>query len=107
MEISAPMMAAYADELESDGWNVQRLEVPDPNPAALIAAALPAVTTKYTFRLDSDTLVGDDIVLEATSDDDEIELTFDDVKEADQIGPGVYRLRSGAVICFLNSATVH
>jgi cellulose synthase/poly-beta-1,6-N-acetylglucosamine synthase-like glycosyltransferase len=61
MEISAPMMAAYADELEADGWNVQRLEVPDPNPAALIAAALPAVATKYTFRLDSDTLVGDDV----------------------------------------------
>jgi hypothetical protein len=57
--------------------------------------------------LPDDTLVGDDIVLEATSDDEEIELTFDDVQEADQIGPGVYRLRSGAVICFLNSATVH
>jgi cellulose synthase/poly-beta-1,6-N-acetylglucosamine synthase-like glycosyltransferase len=60
MEISAPMMAAFADELEADGWNVQRLEVPDPNPAALIAGALPAVATKYTFRLDSDTVVGDD-----------------------------------------------
>ena len=57
--------------------------------------------------LPDDTLVGDDIVLEATSDDSEFELTFDDVREADQIGPGVYRLRSGAIICFLNSATVH
>ena len=61
MEISPPMMAAFADELAADGWNVQRLEVPDPNPAALIAAALPAVATKYTFRLDSDTIVGDDV----------------------------------------------
>ena len=61
MEISAPMMAAFADELEVDGWNVARLEVPDPNPAALIAAALPAVTTKYTFRLDADTVVGADV----------------------------------------------
>lgn len=57
--------------------------------------------------LPDDTLVADDIVLEATSADEEIELTFDDVREADQIGPGVYRLRSGAVLCFLNSATVH
>jgi Glycosyl transferase family group 2 len=61
MEISAPMMAAFADDLEADGWNVQRLEVRDPNPAALIAAALPAVTTKFTFRLDADTVVGDDV----------------------------------------------
>jgi hypothetical protein len=61
MEISAPLMAGLADELEADGWHVQRLEVTDPNPAALIAAALPAVATKFTFRLDSDTVVGDDV----------------------------------------------
>lgn len=52
-------------------------------------------------------LVGDDIVLEATSDDSEFELTLNEVRDADQIGPGVYRLKSGAVLCFLNSATVH
>ena len=57
--------------------------------------------------LPDDPLVADDIVLEASSADSEFELTFDDVREADQIGPGVYRLRSGAVICFLDSATVH
>ena len=57
--------------------------------------------------LPDDSLVADDIVLEASSADSEIELTFDDVREADQIGPGVSRLRSGAIICFLNSATVH
>jgi hypothetical protein len=61
MEVSPPMMAAFADELEADGWNVERLEMPEPNPAALIAAALPAVTTKYVFRLDADTVVGDDV----------------------------------------------
>ena len=62
--------------------------------------------TAYTSLAD-DTLVPDDIVLEASSADSEFELTFDEVRDADQIGPGVYRLRSGAVICFLNSATVH
>jgi hypothetical protein len=57
--------------------------------------------------LPDETLVDDDIVLEATSDDSEYELTLDEVRDADQIGPGVYRLKSGAVLCFLNSATVH
>src|SRR5256714_12214731 len=55
------MMAEFADELETDGWKVARLVVPDPNPALLVTGALPAVTTKYTFRLDSDTLIGDDV----------------------------------------------
>jgi hypothetical protein len=63
--------------------------------------------TGYTSLPDDDFLVADDIVLEATSADSEFELTFDEVREADQIGPGVYRLRSGSVICFLSSATLH
>jgi len=62
--------------------------------------------TGYT-SLPDDSLVADDIVLEAASADSEFELTFGDVRDADQIGPGVYRLRSGAILCFLNSATVH
>ena len=32
-----------------------------PNPALLVKACLPAVTTTYTLRLDADTSVGDDI----------------------------------------------
>jgi len=60
MEISPPAMAAFADELEAQGWAVARLVVSDPNPAALVAAALPAVGTTYTFRLDADTDIGDD-----------------------------------------------
>jgi hypothetical protein len=60
MEISSPAMAAFADELEAQGWTVERLFVEDPNPAALVAAALPAVATTYTFRLDADTDIGDD-----------------------------------------------
>ena len=61
IETSAPGMAELGEELRAKGWNVERLDVPDPNPAALVAAALPAVTTKYTFRLDSDTVIGDDV----------------------------------------------
>ena len=52
-------MAEFADRLESEGWKVARLHVADPNPAALVAAALPAVTTSYTFRLDADTVLDD------------------------------------------------
>ncbi|MEP7083127.1 MAG: hypothetical protein ABI854_00210 [Betaproteobacteria bacterium] len=57
--------------------------------------------------LPDDTLVGDDIVLEATSDESDFELTLNEVRDADRIGPGVYRLTSGAIVCFLNSATIH
>jgi cellulose synthase/poly-beta-1,6-N-acetylglucosamine synthase-like glycosyltransferase len=60
METSPPLMAELADQLEADGWNVERLTVEDPDPSRLVAAALPAVTTKYVFRLDSDTTLGDD-----------------------------------------------
>ena len=64
--------------------------------------------TGYLCLPDDDALVADDIVLEASgADDTEFELTLDEVKDADQIGPGVYRLRSGAVLCFLLSATIH
>ena len=57
--------------------------------------------------LPDDSLVDDDIVLEATADDSEYELTFNEVRDADQIGPAVFRLKSGAFLCFLSSATVH
>jgi hypothetical protein len=61
MEVSPPEMAAYADELEEAGWRVARVVLDDPNPADLVAAALPSVTTRYTFRLDADTEIGDDV----------------------------------------------
>jgi hypothetical protein len=61
MEISAPLMEAFADELEAGGWKVERLRMDDPNPASLVAAALPAVVTTYTFRLDADTVIGGDV----------------------------------------------
>ena len=52
-------------------------------------------------------LVADDIVLEASSEGYEIELTLAEVRDADNIGPGAYLLRSGAVVCFFPRSTLH
>ena len=49
----------------------------------------------------------DDIVLEVAAEDGEMELTLDDMRDAQQIGSGAYQLRSGTVVCFLNQPTVH
>jgi len=61
LEVSTPLMAAFAQQLENEGWRVNRIVMESPNPALLIRACLPAVTTTYTLRLDADTSVGDDI----------------------------------------------
>jgi hypothetical protein len=61
LEVTPPHMRAFADELQAEGWKVARLELPDPNPAALVAAALPYVTTEHAVRLDADTRVGLDL----------------------------------------------
>jgi len=61
LEVGTPLMAAFAQQLENEGWRVNRIVMESPNPALLIRACLPAVTTTYTLRLDADTSVGDDI----------------------------------------------
>ncbi len=61
LEAGSSLMATFAIELEQEGWRVERLHVASPNPALLLKAALPAVSTTYVLRLDADTSVGDDI----------------------------------------------
>ena len=61
LEVSAPVMSEFASDLEREGWRVERLRINDPNPAALLKAALPAVTTTYVLRLDADTTIRDDL----------------------------------------------
>jgi cellulose synthase/poly-beta-1,6-N-acetylglucosamine synthase-like glycosyltransferase len=61
LEVGTPLMAAFAEQLENEGWRVNRILMESPNPALLVRASLPAVTTTYTLRLDADTSVGDDI----------------------------------------------
>ncbi len=62
--------------------------------------------TEYLRVPDEDT-VAEDVILEAKRGEDEIELTRGDLDSADSLGDGVYRLKSGAVLRFLQSATVH
>ena len=57
--------------------------------------------------LPDDALKADDIVLEASAGDSEFELTMDDVRDANQLEPGVFRLRSGSVVSFLTPPTIH
>ena len=52
-------------------------------------------------------LVGDDIVLEASAAEGDLELTLDDVRDAIEMEPGSYLLRSGIVLCFLRPPTIH
>lgn len=62
--------------------------------------------TEYLRVPDQDT-VADDIVLEVRNGDTELAFTCDDLKDAVELGDGAYRLRSGAKLRFLSSATVH
>lgn len=62
--------------------------------------------TDYLRVPDEDT-VADDVVLEATHGDNEIALTRDEIDDAEFLGDGVYRLKSGALLRFLSTATVH
>ena len=62
--------------------------------------------TEYT-RVPDDRTVADDVVLEAVHGDTEITFTCQEMDGAEHLGEGVYRLKSGAEIRFLSSATIH
>lgn len=61
MEVTPPKMAAFADQLEEEGWHVCRLVMERPNPALLLIAGLEHVRTPWALRLDADTILGDDL----------------------------------------------
>jgi hypothetical protein len=62
--------------------------------------------TEY-LRVPDEYTVADDVVLEAKHGEDEIAFTRGDVDDAESLGDGVYRLKSGELLRFLTSATVH
>jgi hypothetical protein len=62
--------------------------------------------TEYLRVPDEDT-VADDVVLEAKRGDTEIALTRAEIDDAEHVGEGVFRLKNGAHLRFLSSATIH
>jgi hypothetical protein len=62
--------------------------------------------TEYLRVPDEDT-VADDVVLEAKRGDTEIALTRGEIDDAEHVGEGVFRLKNGAHLRFLTSATIH
>ena len=63
-------------------------------------------STDY-LRIPDEGTVGDDVVLEASHGDTEVLFTRDEIEDAEHVGEGVYRLKSGALLRFFSSATVH
>lgn len=61
LETTPAVMAAFADQLEAEGWTVGRYRQADPNPATLVQVALEDVTTTIALRLDADTQLGADL----------------------------------------------
>ena len=62
--------------------------------------------TEYLRVPDEGTTI-DDIVIEAKHGDSEIMFTRGEIDGAEDLGEGVYRLRSGEELRFLSSATLH
>ena len=61
--------------------------------------------TEY-MRVPDEATTVDDIVIEAKHGDDEIMFTRGEIDDAEHIGEGVYRLKSGEELRFLSSATI-
>jgi hypothetical protein len=59
------------------------------------------------LRVPDEHTVADDVVIEASRGDTEIALTRAEIDGAQHLGEGVFRLKNGAHLCFLASATVH
>jgi hypothetical protein len=62
--------------------------------------------TEY-MRVPDELTVADDIVIEAKQGDNEITFTRGEIDDAEHLGEGVYRLKSGEELRFLSSATIH
>ncbi|HET9045545.1 MAG TPA: hypothetical protein VFO33_01205 [Casimicrobiaceae bacterium] len=59
------------------------------------------------LRVPDEYTVDDDVVIEGSRGDTEIALTRADIDGALYLGEGVFRLKSGAHLRFLSSATLH
>jgi hypothetical protein len=62
--------------------------------------------TEY-LRVPDETTVADDVVMELRLGSTELEFAWRELDEAAYIGEGTYRMKSGALLRFLTSATIH
>jgi hypothetical protein len=62
--------------------------------------------TEY-LRVPDESTVAEDVVMELKLGDAEVEFTRDELDNAEYVGDGYFRLKSGAILRFLSHATVH
>jgi hypothetical protein len=59
------------------------------------------------LRVPDDFTVADDVVMELKLGNTEVAFTYEELEGAVYLGEGQYRLKSGARLRFLTSATIH
>ena len=59
------------------------------------------------LRAPDEWTVADDVVMELRHGETELAFTREELDDAQYVGEGVYRLKSGALLRFLTTATIH
>jgi hypothetical protein len=59
------------------------------------------------LRAPDESTVADDVVMELRHGETELAFTREELDDARYVGGGLYRLKSGALLRFLTTATVH
>ena len=59
------------------------------------------------LRVPDESTVAEDVVMELKHGDTELAFTREDLDDAKYVGEGLYRLKSGALLRFLTTATIH
>lgn len=59
------------------------------------------------LRAPDESTVADDVVMELRHGETELAFTRAELDDAQYVGEGLYRLKSGALLRFLTTATVH
>jgi hypothetical protein len=62
--------------------------------------------TEY-LRVPDESTVADDVVMELRLGNTELAFTRGELDDAQYVGAGLYRLKSGVLLRFLSAATVH
>jgi hypothetical protein len=59
------------------------------------------------LRAPDESTVAEDVVMELRHGNTELAFTREDLDDAQYVGEGLYRLKSGALLRFLTTATIH